>query len=179
MDFEKIASKLAAFFQQEKCRYAIVGAFGLHGYGMSRATGDLDFVIDAACQDSVIGFLEESGYETLHRSSGYSNHFHPEEALGRIDFIYVSGRTAETIFNNAAITLKIGDQPFPVPRPEHLAAMKIQAMKNDPSRTFQELADIQFLLSLPDIDHQIIREHFKRHGLLEKYNELQENKNNS
>jgi hypothetical protein len=36
-----------------------------------------------------------------------------------------------------------------VPRPEHLAAMKVQAMKNDPSRTFQDLADIQALLSLP------------------------------
>jgi hypothetical protein len=36
----------------------------------------------------------------------------------------------------------------PVVRPEHLIALKIFAMKNDPERTFREIADIQELLNL-------------------------------
>jgi hypothetical protein len=60
----------------------------------------------------------------------------------------------------------------PVPRPEHLAAMKIQAMKNDPERTFQELADILFLMRLPGIDKMEVRDYFERQGLMDKYDEI-------
>lgn len=59
-----------------------------------------------------------------------------------------------------------------VPRAEHLAAMKIHAMKSDPSRTFKELADIQFLLGLPGIDEQEIRGCFEKEGLKGRFDEL-------
>jgi hypothetical protein len=50
--------------------------------------------------------------------------------------------------------------------------MKIHAMKHDPSRTLQEMADIQFLLRLPDVDEEAIRAYFERSGLLERYLEI-------
>ena len=50
-------------------------------------------------------------------------------------------------------------------RPEHLAAMKIQAMKNGPRRTPGEIADIRFILTLPGIDEPKIRGYFERAGL--------------
>ena len=59
-----------------------------------------------------------------------------------------------------------------MPKPEHLAAMKVLAMKNDPSRTFQEMADLQFILGLAGVDVGEIRNHFERHGLLERFDEL-------
>jgi hypothetical protein len=64
------------------------------------------------------------------------------------------------------------DVTAPVPRPEHLAAMKVQAMKNDPRRRLRELADIQFLLGLPGVDAREIRGYFERAGLLDRYDEL-------
>ena len=39
-----------------------------------------------------------------------------------------------------------------MPKPEHLAALKVTAMKNDPARAFQDMADIRFLLTLPGVD---------------------------
>jgi hypothetical protein len=45
-------------------------------------------------------------------------------------------------------------------------------MKNDPSRTLQEMADIQFLLRLTDIDDQEVRGYFERSGLLDRYLEI-------
>lgn len=30
--------------------FAVIGAFGLHAYGLSRATSDLDFVTESAAQ---------------------------------------------------------------------------------------------------------------------------------
>lgn len=60
-----------------------------------------------------------------------------------------------------------------VPRPEHLAAMKIHAMKNDPRRALQELADIQFLMRLPGVDRDQIRGYFEKSGQLERFHELE------
>jgi hypothetical protein len=60
----------------------------------------------------------------------------------------------------------------PVPKPEHLAAMKVHAIKNDPARRHQELADIRFLMSLPGVDRGEIRRYFESSGLGELYDDL-------
>jgi len=51
-------------------------------------------------------------------------------------------------------------------------AMKVLAMKNDPSRALQEMADIQHLLELPKIDEAEVRGYFERHGLIEAFHEI-------
>ena len=45
-------------------------------------------------------------------------------------------------------------------------------MKNDPSRTLREMADTQFLLSLPRLDEAEVRAYFEQSGLLERYLEI-------
>ena len=59
-----------------------------------------------------------------------------------------------------------------MPRPEHLAAMKIQAMHDDPSRTFQEMADLRALLTRPDVDREAVREAFASRGMADRYDEI-------
>ena len=63
----------------------------------------------------------------------------------------------------------IGD----VPRPEHLAAMKIFAIRNDPARTLSELTDIAYLAGIPGVDGGSIRREFERHGMGESWNEIE------
>jgi hypothetical protein len=172
LDFADVLGKVAAFFEREKQPFAVIGAFGLHAYGLSRATTDLDFVTDFAVQAALVPYLESIGYETLHVSTGYSNHLHPVSALGRLDFVYVSGETSRQLFGSARIMTILEGILLAVPRAEHLAAMKIQAMKNDPQRTFQEMADILFLLRLPDIDRNEIRGYFEKQGMIDKYDEI-------
>jgi hypothetical protein len=92
--------------------------------------------------------------------------------MGRVDLIYVSGDTDRFLFDQCVRALDLGDRRLPVPRPEHLAAMKVQAMRNDPGRTLQEMADIQFLLRIPGVDEEEIRDYFGRAGLLERYHEI-------
>ncbi|NIA09212.1 MAG: hypothetical protein GWP10_05620 [Nitrospiraceae bacterium] len=92
--------------------------------------------------------------------------------MGRLDFIYVEGRTADALFSGARAMLSIGERKIPVPRPEHLIALKVLAMKNDPARTFREMADIQFLMGLPGIDEEMVKTYFRQKGLLEQYYEI-------
>jgi hypothetical protein len=88
-----------------------------------------------------------------------------------VDCIYVGEPTATSLFDSATAAPFLG-RNIRVPKPEHLAAMKVLAMKNDPSRTFQEMADLQFILGLAGVDVGEIRNHFERHGLLERFDEL-------
>jgi hypothetical protein len=54
-----------------------------------------------------------------------------------------------------------------------MAAMKVLAMKNDPERKLQELADIAALLRLPGVDAADVRRAFERHGMLAWWGELE------
>ena len=172
MDFPRVIGILADFFEREQLPFAVVGAFGLHAYGLTRATTDLDFVTDSVGQTRLVSFLEGLGYETLYVSPGYSNHLHADADLGRVDVVYVSGETSRTLFA-ATRPLPIAGRVLPVPRPEVLAAMKIHAMRNDPGRRHQELSDIRHLLTLPGVDRAEIRSYFEAGGLGDLYDELE------
>ncbi|HUG37468.1 MAG TPA: hypothetical protein VML54_10990, partial [Candidatus Limnocylindrales bacterium] len=84
MDFGRVLDTLATFFEVEGFPYAAVGAFGLHAYGLSRATLDLDLATELAAQEKLVALLESLGYETIYRSPGYSNHVHTLPELGRV-----------------------------------------------------------------------------------------------
>jgi hypothetical protein len=172
LDFSKVIRVVAPFFEREGFAYAVIGAFGLHAYGLTRATSDLDFVTDFQAQAKLVLFLAELGYETLYLSSGYSNHLHSDPEMGRLDFVYVTGDTSRQLLGSAKKLLVLGDVSVAVPRPEHLAAMKIHAMKNDPERTFQEMADISFLLRLPQIGRAEVKGYFEKQGMMDRYNEI-------
>lgn len=173
MDFARVLEAVASFLDARGARLAIAGAFALHAYGNTRATSDLDLIVEAWAQADLLTFVEQLGYETLYLSIGFSNHLHQQPALGRLDFIYIDDHTARLLFGGAHLMPLFPGRQVLVPRPEHLAAMKVLAMKNDPSRTFHELSDIQFLLGLPGVDTGEIRATFEQHGLAERFNELE------
>ncbi len=174
MDFTATLHRIADFLEEHRWRYALVGGLALSAYGGARTTLDLDLAVDGDSQDALIRFMESAGFETLYRSSGYSNHLHPEERWGRVDFIYVRGATRETLFGGATTQHLSEGLEVLVPRPEHLIAMKVLAMKNDPGRTFQELADIRVLLQYPGVDLEEARRSFESHDLAERFDELEE-----
>lgn len=174
MDFVRAFDLVASFLEARGgARLAVVGGLGLHGHGVTRATVDLDLVTETSVQADLVAFLESQGYETLHRSAGYSNHFHQDPAKGRLDFVYVDPDTADPLFAGCAPLLHLGKREALVPRAEHLAAMKIQAIKNDPQREVSDLADLQALLRLPQVDRSLIRSYFDKAGLLDRYHALE------
>lgn len=172
MDIPRVTRVVAAHFEERGAPFAVIGGLALHAYGLPRATFDIDFATDAASQDELIAFLESLGYGTLHRSAGYSNHLHEEAAWGRIDVVYVRGETSRRLFSDVRRLELLPGLVAPVPRPEHLIAMKVHAMANSPERSFQELADIRHLLTLPEVDQEAVRETFATRGLADRYEEL-------
>ncbi len=170
MQFDEVLRTFARFFEQERIRYAVIGGLALQAWGLSRFTRDIDMVVERNNRDRVVRFAESLGYETLHISEGYSNHLHP--ARGRIDFMYVDDTTAERLFGDAVQRPIVGDVSAPVPKPEHLLAMKAISMKNSPQRVLVDSPDVQFLLRLPGVDRAAVRDYFARHGLLELFDAI-------
>jgi hypothetical protein len=172
VDFAAVAGRIEEFLDERGYRWALIGGVALAAYGLARTTLDLDLVTEARARDALIGFLEAAGYETLHRSAGYSNHLHARAELGRVDVVYVDPATAAKLFAGARRLAGPGGRELPVPAPEHLAAMKVFAIRNDPSRELQDLADLRFLLTLPGVDRAAVRDSFERHGLADRYEAL-------
>jgi hypothetical protein len=173
IDFQTQLTTLSRFLDEHGYRHALVGALALAAYGLPRTTLDLDIAVEARGQDDVVRLMESTGYETLHRSDGYSNHLHPDPERGRVDFIYLDARTAEILFSSTRSFPGPEGTSILVPRPEHLAAMKAVATKNDPSRALQDLADVRFLLQLPGVDRAEIRGYFEKNGLKHLFDELE------
>lgn len=171
--FDEVLRTFAEFFEREGIRYAVAGGLAVHAWGRSRTTHDIDFAVDGAAQQRVLAFAESLGYRTLFVSNGYSNHEHRDEDFGRVDLMYVYGTTADRVFADASPRLVAGATEAPVPRPEHLIAMKVQAIKNAPKRVSIDVPDIEFLLSLPGVDRAAVRDYFARAGLLQIYDVLE------
>jgi hypothetical protein len=173
MDFRRVAETLAEFFTGRELPFAVVGGVALHAYGLSRATFDLDVLTSREAQTEVVEFLESLGYETLYRSAGFSNHNHPRQEWGRVDVVYVEGETRREIFSGVETRSAVGLE-LPVPRAEHLAAMKLHALENDPDRAAQDFADLRYLIHLPEIDQDEVKDYFARRGMLDRYDDLRE-----
>jgi len=169
MDFAAALERIRTFLEPRGIEWALVGGVGVAAYGLARTTLDLDLVAPCSAQNALVEFLEGLGYETLHRSRGYSNHLHPEPRLGRVDLVYVEGSTAERLFAAARALPGPGGALVPVAAPEHLIAMKVQAIVNDPERAGSDLDDIRFLLGLPGIEREQVRDYLERHGLLDRF----------
>lgn len=172
MDFARVLDAVIGFLDREGSPYALVGGLAMAAYGMPRTTLDLDLVVPAEVQPGLVGFLEGLSYETLHRSSGYSNHHSQDPMLGHVDVVYVRGETSRELFAARRWVSGPGGRSLAVPRPEHLAAMKVFAMKNDPSRTFRELEDVRFLLTVDGVDREMVRGYFEKHGLGRRHDEI-------
>ena len=176
MQFDEVLRTFSGFFEREKIRYAVAGGLAIHAWGRSRTTQDIDFAVEGSAQERIIRYAESIGYATLHASEGYSNHEHPDEAFGRVDLLYLYGTTAARVFDDAAHRLVAGETQAPVPRPEHLIAMKVQAIKNAPGRVSIDVPDIEYLLTLPGIDHGAVRDYFERAGLLRIFDVIEKDR---
>jgi len=172
MDFGGVLDRLAAHLTERNRRWALAGGLAIQAYGLVRSTQDLDLVTEAVAQPHLLAFMDSLGYERLNVSSGFSNHVHADSILGRVDLIYVDSPTADRLFAACRSVPWMGGRSVLVPSAEHLIAMKVHAMKNDPSRTFSEMADIQFLMTSTGVDRASVRRYFEGAGLLERYDEL-------
>lgn len=140
-------------------RIALIGGFALPFHGVRRATGDVDFLVEARGADALHEALLAAGYQTLHRSDDAANYRGPGAWPG-VDVIYARRPPTLAMLDRAGTPQ--GRADVPVVDVEGLIGLKLQASVNDPARRRQDEADIVVLLTLhlPSLDRALLREYF-------------------
>ncbi|HEX2957924.1 MAG TPA: hypothetical protein VHO70_13910 [Chitinispirillaceae bacterium] len=82
MEPKQLLSGISKVFKEENIEFAVIGSFGLHAYGYTRATNDIDFIVRLSSQPRIIEFFDSLGFEPLQITSAFSNHLHPLGSIG-------------------------------------------------------------------------------------------------
>jgi hypothetical protein len=173
VDFAKTLEMLLYFFTRNGLDYALIGGFALNAYGRARQTDDIDFLLRDRDSGKTIDFLESIGYQTLNRTEAFSNHQHPLSGFSRIDFLYVNGDTADTIFREVREFPILTDLRVRVVKPEHLIALKLFSISSNPERTALDREDLIHLVRQEGLDREEIRKYFLKYSTLDLLKELE------
>ncbi len=164
MDFKAVISSLLDNFGESRIRYSLMGGFALGLWGVTRATVDLDFLVDRGDLDKVDAVMKKLGYECKFRSENVSQYVSPLKIFGEIDFLHAFRRASLEMLERAVEKEIFGGEfKIKVLKPEDLIGLKLQAIKNDPSRKEQDAGDIRALVSAQSglLDWNLIRTYAK------------------
>ena len=172
MDVARLLDLLRPHLEGCGAKWMLAGGFALAAWGPTRATADLDLLVDDAARAGLLPRLAAEGFATLFDSEGFTNLLHPDRELGRLDLIWVEGETSRRLFGAARVRPLPGGRLVRVPAPEHLVEMKVKAIRSRPSRIFRDGEDLRVLLGIEGIDQNAAREAFVRAGLVELWDRL-------
>lgn len=162
MNFELVFKELLQRFDEQNIRFALIGGFAMHVAGFTRATSDIDFLIEADDLAKVKGIMSRLGYELTHESPEFSNYWHPMKPLGFVDYLHAHREYTRGMLARARAHKILQNSQVPVLIPEDIIGLKVQSMVNDPVRRSLDMADIEYLLRerLDDLNLEMIREYF-------------------
>jgi hypothetical protein len=148
---------------RESFRVALIGGFALSFLGVTRATGDVDFLADAAGSDALHDALTAKGFVARHRTAEVAN-YAASGSFAPVDFVF-SRRPATQAMLERAHLVELPDTAARVARidAEGIIGLKAQAVANDPRRRRQDEADIVALLraNAGRLDLALIRSYFE------------------
>ncbi len=143
----------------------LIGGHAVNFYGYNRTTLDVDFLIAVDGFPAWRAGFESIGYKWIGQTENFVRLEPPDPALFPIDVMLVAPETFQKLYAERVECL-IGTARLNFPKPLHLIALKLHAMKN-PGRLAQgkDLLDILNLVSLCKIDTE--RQDFQ--GVLDRY----------
>ncbi len=149
MDFKLVIEKLLTAFKEHNVHCALMGGFALGLWGVGRTTVDLDFLVNRDDMKTVDMIMKEFGYECRYRSENVSQYISPLKIFGEVDFLHAFRKASLEMIENAEEKKVFNDSlKLKVVRPEDIIGLKLQAIKNNPSRQQKEIEDIESLLAI-------------------------------
>src|SRR4029453_15262508 len=99
--FVRSITVVVAAARRVRKRAALIGGFALPFHGVQRATGDVDFLVDAAASDAVHEALLAAGARCVHRSEDAANYAATVPALAPVDLLYARRERALQMLRRA------------------------------------------------------------------------------
>lgn len=165
---------LSRVFKKANVTCILIGGFALNYYRVSRQTADIDFLIGEGDFEKVLPLLKKSGFSLDYRQEVFSRLVTGKDYLMDVDFLFVDSNTL-SIIQGQSNEVEICKNKFKVPSLFHLIALKLHAIKNNPSgRLYRDLTDIIDLIRVNKVDFKSKR--FKelclKYGTQELYKTL-------
>lgn len=174
MNFELVFKELLQKFTEQNIRFALIGGFALHVAGFTRATNDIDFLIEAEDIGKIKDIMAQLSYELTHESPEFSNYWHPMTPLGCVDYLHAHREYTRNMLSRAKKHKVLENFEVPVLIPEDMIGLKVQSMVNNPKRHALDMADIEYLIreNSHHLNLKIIREYFDLFGQGNQLDEL-------
>jgi hypothetical protein len=152
INLRQTLSQAHAILETQGVAHALIGGFALAVYGQHRATIDIDFLADGTKKDLIKKSFLAKGFILKYES----NEVLQFSGIGFVDILLANRPLSQEMLKQAIQNAELGVY---VLRPEDIIGLKIQAYKNDPSRSLQDKADIQKLLQVSNIDLQLVKKY--------------------
>lgn len=136
---------------QHSLRCVLIGGHAIGARGFTRATFDIDLVIDAAERDAWRAALTNRGYSVFHEHGAFLQLSAPSRDAWPIDIMLVEAKTFAGLYA-AADAMAFGDSTIMVASRAHLIAMKLHALKaREEQRRNKDSLDLAELLRLEGV----------------------------
>lgn len=145
MSLKKLLITVHESLQKVNIDHALIGAFAMACYGIQRATGDIDFLIDEKDKNQTIEVLKKLGFTIFHQSEDVLQLQGP----GNVDFLIARRPLSREMLKEAELIPPLNIKSVSL---EGIIGLKIQAFRNNPKREFRDKADI---ISIMETNHKL------------------------
>ncbi len=147
-------ARIAAAAERNNARILVIGGHAINAYGYNRTTVDFDFVIPGPTLSIWRDELQAMGYRWRSETRVFAQFSAPEgdNPSFPIDLMFVDEGTFEKLWTEARV-LDFAGVSLRAPKPTHLIALKLHALKN-PARAARgkDLPDIVQLMRIAELD---------------------------
>ena len=138
---EELFDKLSVEFERVKIPFLLIGGYAVNAYGYSRTTQDVDFMIASSDYGRAKEIVQRLGYRQYVHKDLCARFVDHENEWPPLDLVFVDQETFQNVVKEAKSVDLLGRKLL-VPSAEHLIALKLHAIKNDPKREAKDLNDI-------------------------------------
>jgi predicted nucleotidyltransferase len=154
MKFDEIFHIVSQVAKKEKISCLLIGGFAINYYKVTRQTLDVDFLITPEGFEKIKPVLKQAGYREEFVRDVFARLGHKEKDRMDLDFLFVDRETLRKMIRSGK-KIKLAGEEFYIPSLEHLLALKLHAMKNNPNqRLFKDLPDVLNLIQLNRVDYK-------------------------
>jgi hypothetical protein len=162
--FVRSIALVLAVARRNRFPVALIGGVALTFHGVRRATGDVDFLVEATGATAVHDALLAAGARCLHRSEDAANYAPGTSRLAPVDLVYARRKRAQDMLRRARLEALRGARlRVPVVDAEALIGLKLQALVNAPSRRTRDEADIEALFAAKgtSLNADLLRDYYR------------------
>jgi hypothetical protein len=134
-----------AKLQAQGIRVFVVGGYAVNAHGYTRVTMDADCLIVTDDLRKADAVFREDGFVMLRKEQTHARYINPDCDPKLVDVLLVDLGTFDKMWAHR-IPCAMSGHALHIPILEHLFAMKLHAVRNQPDRSSKDMLDIHELM---------------------------------